>query len=173
MSFNTKHLSYEKNEPTFLRKLRSEYGDGSGVRNGRPNPRPTKKKDADDDDAPTYVDEENNEVISKEEYDALMRGDGDNKVAKDSGTIGNEDEETKSANYDGNDDAQGELQSSQAKQKQHFAGIGGAKKRKQAKRQENLSAYSMNLRLGADGKFWALSQRDTTSMNQRVVSEYI
>ncbi|QSS65442.1 hypothetical protein I7I51_06285 [Histoplasma capsulatum] len=133
MSFNTKHLSYEKNEPTFLRKLRSEYGDGSGVRNGRPNPRPTKKKDADDDDAPTYVDEENNEVISKEEYDALMRGDGDNKVAKDSGTIGNEDEETKSANYDGNDDAQGELQSSQAKQKQHFAGIGGAKKRKQAK----------------------------------------
>ncbi|KAG5300748.1 hypothetical protein I7I48_00542 [Histoplasma ohiense] len=132
MSFNAKHLSYEKNEPTFLRKLRSEYGDGSGFRNGRPNPRPTKKKDADDDDAPTYVDEESNEVISKEEYDALVRGDGDTKVAEDSGTIGNEDEETKS-NYDGNGGAQGELQSPQAKQKQHFAGIGGAKKRKQAK----------------------------------------
>jgi hypothetical protein len=33
------------------------------------------KKDDVDDDEPTYVDEESNEVISKEEYEALLRGD--------------------------------------------------------------------------------------------------
>ncbi|OJD28480.1 hypothetical protein ACJ73_00111 [Blastomyces percursus] len=133
MSFNAKNLSYEKNEPAFLRKLRSQYGDGSGVRNDRPSPHPTKKKDTDDDDAPTYVDETSNEIISKEEYDALMRGDSDNKIGKSSGNNGNENEKTRSTNDTGDGDEQGELQGPKAKQKQHFAGIGGAKKRKQAK----------------------------------------
>ncbi|KLJ11591.1 hypothetical protein EMPG_13227 [Blastomyces silverae] len=133
MSFNAKNLSYDKNQPAFLRKLRSEYGDGSGFRNDRPSPRPTKKKDADDDDAPTYVDEASNQIISKEEYDALVRGDSDDKIGKSSGNNGNEDEKTGSANDTGDGGEQGEPQGPKAKQKQHFAEIGGAKKRKQVK----------------------------------------
>ncbi|OAX83836.1 hypothetical protein ACJ72_01793 [Emergomyces africanus] len=129
MSFNAKNLSYDKREPAFLRKLRSEYGDGSGFRNDRPSPRPTKPKDDDDDDAPTYVDEESNEIISKAEYDSLVRGDRDNKSEEDSRNIGDENEQTKSAHECGGD-RQGEPQ---AKHKQHFAEIGGAKKRKQVK----------------------------------------
>ncbi|OJD15048.1 hypothetical protein AJ78_04671 [Emergomyces pasteurianus Ep9510] len=132
MSFNAKNLSYDKREPAFLRKLRSEYGDGSGFRNDRPNPRPTKMKDGDDDDAPTYVDEESNEVISKAEYDALVRGDRDNKTEENSKNIGDENEQTKSG-HEGDGDVQGKPQGGKAKPKQHFAEIGGAKKRKQAK----------------------------------------
>ncbi|EEQ89952.1 hypothetical protein RJZ56_004744 [Blastomyces dermatitidis] len=133
MSFNAKNLTYEKNEPAFLRKLRSQYGDGSGFRNDRPSPRPTKKKDADDDDAPTYVDEASNEIISKEEYDVLVRGDSDNKIGERSGNNRNENEKTRSTNDTGDGVDQGERQGPKAKRNQHFAEIGGAKKRKQAK----------------------------------------
>ncbi|PGH03540.1 ribosome assembly protein 1 [Blastomyces parvus] len=133
MSFNAKNLSYEKNEPAFLRKLRSEYGDGSGFRNDRPSPRPTKKKDADDDDAPTYVDEGSNEIISKEEYEALVRGDSDNTIGISSGNNGNENEKARPTNDTGDGGEQEEPQGPKDKQKQHFAEIGGAKKRKQAR----------------------------------------
>lgn len=61
-------------EPAFLQKLRGQYGNNDG-RLERPAMRPRKaKKDDDDDDAPVYVDEESNEVISKEDYQALVGG---------------------------------------------------------------------------------------------------
>ncbi|KAI1917812.1 hypothetical protein LOZ58_005106 [Ophidiomyces ophidiicola] len=73
MSFKAKNLTYEKSEPAFLRRLRNQYGDGTGERHGRSNVRPVKARDVADDE-PTYVDEESNEVISKEDYDAMLNG---------------------------------------------------------------------------------------------------
>ncbi|KAK2780774.1 hypothetical protein FQN53_000994 [Emmonsiellopsis sp. PD_33] len=136
MSFNAKNLSYDKNEPAFLRRLRGQYGDGSGFRNDRPNPRPTKKRDADDDDAPTYVDEESNEVISKEEYEALVKGDSEDKVAEDAGN-NNEDgsNETKALDTttSAGEESKAATETPGPKAKQQVAEIGGAKKRKQGK----------------------------------------
>lgn len=62
-----------------------------------------------------------------------MRGDSDSKIAEDSRNIGDENEQAKSAHDEGEGGAQGEPQGSKDKQKQPFAEIGGAKKRKQAK----------------------------------------
>ncbi len=61
-------------EPSFLRKLKSEYGGGDSHRHERPLARPRKKRigDEDDDDEPTYVDEGSNETISKSQYDTLI-----------------------------------------------------------------------------------------------------
>ncbi|PGH03245.1 hypothetical protein AJ79_07440 [Helicocarpus griseus UAMH5409] len=137
MAFNAKNLSYEKKEPAFLRKLRGEYGNGGGFRNDRPNPRPTKKRDADDDDdAPTYVDEASNEVISKEEYEALVKGDDDDKVAEDL-KENEQGDNNGQANTAARDETEGRAkvasESAKSKQKQQVAEIGGAKKRKQGK----------------------------------------
>ncbi|CRG84440.1 hypothetical protein PISL3812_01726 [Talaromyces islandicus] len=76
MAFNSKNLSYDRQEPAFLRKLR---GESSGVDSPRQErfsqrPRKPKNKDDDDDDAPTYVDEETNDTITKEDYEALLKG---------------------------------------------------------------------------------------------------
>ncbi|PSN65838.1 hypothetical protein BS50DRAFT_677181 [Corynespora cassiicola Philippines] len=74
MSFKAKDLSYDDTQPAFLRRLRGELaGDGSG-RHERPIPRNKRMKQDDEDDAPTYVLEESNESMSKEEYEALMAG---------------------------------------------------------------------------------------------------
>jgi hypothetical protein len=77
------------------------------------------KKDDVDDDEPTYVDEESNEVISKEEYEALLRGD---------------EKQQESSEQDGLASRQDTEKSDEgASLKQNLAGIGGPKKRKQAK----------------------------------------
>lgn len=91
MSFNAKNLTYgpstctksiyqilidipESNEPSFLRKLKSEYGGNNSGRHERPLARPRKHRgaDEDEDDAPTYVDEESHDTFTKTEYEALM-----------------------------------------------------------------------------------------------------
>ncbi|KAK8220037.1 hypothetical protein M8818_000453 [Zalaria obscura] len=64
------------NEPAFLRRLRAQNS-GNDDRHERQIARPRKPKDADDDDAPTYVIEESNDTLSKEEYEALVSGKGD------------------------------------------------------------------------------------------------
>lgn len=64
----------DSKEPAFLQRLKSQYGNPTG-RLERPVARPRLAKTDDDDDAPTYVDEESNEVLTKEEYEALVRGD--------------------------------------------------------------------------------------------------
>ncbi|GFF26328.1 hypothetical protein IFM46972_01743 [Aspergillus udagawae] len=120
MSFNAKNLAYENKQPAFLQKLRNQYGDTSG-RLERPIARPRlAKKDDVDDDEPTYVDEESNEVISKEEYEALLRGD--------------EKEQQSSEQQSGHELRQDtENPDVEGASKQNLAGIGGPKKRKQAK----------------------------------------
>ncbi|KAI9679028.1 MAG: hypothetical protein M1829_001698 [Trizodia sp. TS-e1964] len=72
MSFKAKNLSYELKEPSFLRKLKSEIGGSAEHRHERPLARPRKAKEADDDDEPTYVDEESHETITKAEYEVLV-----------------------------------------------------------------------------------------------------
>ena len=57
-----------------MRKLRGEYR-GENSRHERPLARPTKKKIGDDEDeGPTYVQEDSQETISRIEYDALVNG---------------------------------------------------------------------------------------------------
>jgi len=76
-------------QPAFLQKLRGQYGDNSG-RLERPALRPTRLKvpKDDEDEEPIYVDEESNEVISKEEYKTLVgengpKGEGEDITGKD------------------------------------------------------------------------------------------
>ena len=85
-------LDADAKEPTFLRKLKSQYGGGgSGGRVEGPAPIPRKLKVHDDDDEPTYIDEESNEVISKEQYETLMHGaPGKNGKDKDKESSGKE-----------------------------------------------------------------------------------
>lgn len=115
----------EAKEPAFLQKLRGHYGDTSG-RLERPSARPRKLKDKndEDDDAPVYVDEESNEVISKAEYEALVGGGIDQKdneaPTKDTPT------ENEQAS------AQSQTETSTGKQS-NLTEVGGPRKRKQAK----------------------------------------
>ncbi|KAE8356717.1 hypothetical protein BDV28DRAFT_126446 [Aspergillus coremiiformis] len=128
MSFKSKNLAYEAKEPAFLQRLRNQYGGTSG-RLERPIARPRRQKDDHgDDDEPTYVDEESNEVISKEEYEALLRE--SNKEAEDTEKDAPDQEQvTPQDNQEGKASAEKGTPIS----KQNMAEIGGPKKRKQAK----------------------------------------
>ena len=148
MSFNAKNLSYgstpcslvillfafidvgstEANEPAFLRRLKSQYGGGDGREN--PQRRPKKPKNEDDDDAPTYVEEGSHEVISKEEYEALVRGDDPEEENKDESTDFKAGQPTASLHGGVQEGTAG---TDGSKSRQNVAGIGGPKKRKQAK----------------------------------------
>ncbi|KAF2817210.1 uncharacterized protein BDZ99DRAFT_374688 [Mytilinidion resinicola] len=75
MSNKLKGLTFEANEPAFLRRLRGEATSGRDAsRHERPVARPKRAKGDDDDDAPTYVLEDGNESLSKAEYEALIAG---------------------------------------------------------------------------------------------------
>lgn len=115
----------EAKEPAFLQKLRGHYGDTSG-RLERPAARPRRLKDKneEDDDAPVYVDEESNEVISKAEYEALVGGGTDQKDDKASA----KDQSTEK----GQEDAQSQTETPAAKQS-NLTEVGGPRKRKQVK----------------------------------------
>ncbi|KAJ5312600.1 hypothetical protein PENANT_c007G08885 [Penicillium antarcticum] len=77
-------FEYDAKEPAFLQKLRGQYGSNAG-RLERPAVRATRLKvnKDDDDDEPTYVDEESNEVISKEDYKNLVRESGQTEESND------------------------------------------------------------------------------------------
>lgn len=101
--------------------MRNQYGEGSGFLQSRPNPRPVKQRDADDDDEPTYVDEESNEVLSKEQYLALVNGES------------LESEDVEKGNTEGDKTADGSGKKPQTSKASQGVEIGGVKKRKQAK----------------------------------------
>lgn len=111
----------EAKEPAFLQRLRGQYGTGdTSGRLERPAVRPRKAKDPKDDeeDEPVYIDEESNEVITKEEYKALAKGETANESE---GTT--QDQSTTEESF-----KQGE----QGKQS-NLTEVGGQRKRKQAK----------------------------------------
>ncbi|KAL4740903.1 hypothetical protein BDV11DRAFT_184229 [Aspergillus similis] len=123
MSFNAKNLAYDSKEPAFLQRLKSQFGNSSSGLE-RPSQRPRRIHDDKDDDEPTYVDAESNEVISKEDYEAMVKcGDPEIKQQKngveDRDAVANQDGDLKKAET--------------AISKQNLAEIGGPRKRKQAK----------------------------------------
>ncbi|KUM62846.1 hypothetical protein ACN42_g4251 [Penicillium freii] len=116
-------FEYDAKQPAFLQKLRGQYGDNTG-RLERPALRPTRLKvNKDDDDEPTYIDEESNEVISKEEYKALV---GENSP-KGEGEAGDSAKDNSTGNQD---KSQEELSTSK---QNNLTEVGGQRKRKQAK----------------------------------------
>ncbi|KXG47712.1 uncharacterized protein PGRI_015820 [Penicillium griseofulvum] len=116
-------FEYDAKQPAFLQKLRGQYGDNTG-RLERPALRPTRLKvnKDDDDDEPTYLDEESNEVISKEEYKALV---------EESGPKG-EDEASNLKDNSAGDQDKSQTEHSTSKQN-NLTEVGGQRKRKQAK----------------------------------------
>jgi Domain of unknown function (DUF4604) len=93
MAFNAKNLHYEKQEPAFLRRLRSENtSDRQQVSTARPrNPR----LENGDDDEPTIVDEQG-ETLTQNQYQQLIHGKSeDASVTKDISTITEADPESK------------------------------------------------------------------------------
>ena len=77
MSFKSKDLAYNAKEPAFLQRIRGHQS-GNGVdsdRHERPiaRPRGAARATNDNDDAPTYVVEDSNTTLSKEEYEALLK----------------------------------------------------------------------------------------------------
>ncbi|KAJ5399925.1 hypothetical protein N7465_010414 [Penicillium sp. CMV-2018d] len=117
-------FEYDAKQPAFLQKLRGQYGDNTG-RLERPALRPTRLKvnKDDDDDEPTYIDEESNEVISKEEYKALV---GENSP-KGEGEAGDSVKDTSTGDQD---KSQAELSTNK---QNNLTEVGGQRKRKQAK----------------------------------------
>ncbi|KAL8944707.1 MAG: hypothetical protein Q9216_000276 [Gyalolechia sp. 2 TL-2023] len=74
MTFNAKNLTYESNEPAFLRKLKGQYGDTASARHQQRSARPRKQRNSaeEDEDEPLYLHGANpHEPLSKAEYDAL------------------------------------------------------------------------------------------------------
>ncbi|KAL3474132.1 hypothetical protein BJX99DRAFT_232233 [Aspergillus californicus] len=121
MSQNAKNLSYDAKEPAFLQRLRGHYGNTSGSLERPISQRPRRPRDVDDDDSPTYVDAESNEVISKKDYEAMVNP--VDKQAKSDEVNGEE----KPTAENGADPKEA------ASSKQNLAEIGGPRKRKQAK----------------------------------------
>ncbi|KAL6237245.1 hypothetical protein BDW75DRAFT_89331 [Aspergillus navahoensis] len=123
MSFNAKNLAYDAKEPAFLQRLRGQHGNISGGLE-RPSQRPRRVRDNNDDDGPTYVDAESNEVISREDYEAMVNG-GDQETkqsengVKDKDAVADQDGDSKKAKS--------------TPLKQNVTEIGGPRKRKQAK----------------------------------------
>lgn len=70
-------LHYEKQEPAFLRRLRGEHSASDGRQNIQfARPKKDRLKPADDDDEPTIVGEDG-EVVGKEEFQRLVKGNVD------------------------------------------------------------------------------------------------
>lgn len=80
MTFNAKNLSYEKQEPAFLRRLRAENPSEMPVA------RPRKPRlGTGDDEGPTIVDQQG-ETITEKEYQDMVRGSSDCAFVLDGGS---------------------------------------------------------------------------------------
>ncbi|KAJ4376232.1 hypothetical protein N0V83_001515 [Neocucurbitaria cava] len=120
MSFKAKDLHFDSSQPAFLQRLRGQLAGGDSARHEQPIPRNKRLKQDDEDDAPTYVLEETNQSLTKEEYDALVSG-----KAKD------ESEHATAESAVKENAAEGDMK---PKQKDKIAEVGAnAKKRKVAK----------------------------------------
>ena len=72
------NLEFDRGQPSFLRRLRGEItgqSDGDPDRHVNPVARPKRAKrlDADEDDGPTYVMEDTNATLTKDEYEILVK----------------------------------------------------------------------------------------------------
>ncbi|KAG0123617.1 hypothetical protein HOY82DRAFT_618971 [Tuber indicum] len=75
MSKGPRNLTYEMEEPAFLRRLRQQHSGGGGGPERYIAPRNKKRPTDEDDDAPTYVlDEGSGETLSRKEFEAMNSG---------------------------------------------------------------------------------------------------
>jgi hypothetical protein len=123
MSFKAKDLQYDDRQPAFLRRLRGEISGSVSDPDRQINPvarakGPSRLKNDDEDDGPTYVMENTNESLSKEEYEALVNG----KDEKEHKSADAADSASKNAAED--------AESTRAKQK--VAAVGGPGKKRKA-----------------------------------------
>ena len=109
----------DNSQPAFLQRLRGQLTSGDTARHEQPIARNKRmKKDDDEDDAPTYVMEETNQSLTKEEYEAFVSG-KDGKGEDDA---------------DGTGQLEKESQTTATKPKEKIAEVGAnTKKRKAAK----------------------------------------
>lgn len=128
---NRAQILIDANEPSFLRKLRSEYGGSDSIRHERPLARPRKQiKDGEDDDHPTYVVEDTQDTMSKEAYDELL---GSTKKVDETAEKGLAPPKQSDENHE--QTVNSPILSSQdpVPAKEHTAAIGGSNKRRLAK----------------------------------------
>ena len=120
----------ESKEPAFLRRLRGEVGGQDSARHERPLARPRKPKtpNEDDDDAPTYVDEDSHDVVSKDEYEALIEKEGSIKPGCETAADTLSDADHKRQEPSASNGA-----SEAATPREHVATIGSSSKRRLAK----------------------------------------
>lgn len=122
MAFNAKNLHYDKNEPSFLRKLKGEFSGLDGRHNvqiARPKKDRLKTEDDDEDD-PVILDEQG-ERVEKADFERRMRG-----------ADGNDNQDGKEPVQDGKEENLG----GNPGDRQHIAEIGSSansKKRKVVK----------------------------------------
>ncbi|KAL1647623.1 hypothetical protein SLS61_007253 [Didymella pomorum] len=118
MSFKAKDLHFDNSQPAFLQRLRGQMQGEDSARHERQIPRNKRLKQDDEDDAPTYVLEDTNQSMTKEEYEEFV---GKKKTEED-GDI----EQKDSANQPTKDDI--------AKPKDKITEVGtNSRKRKAAK----------------------------------------
>ncbi|KAF3049277.1 hypothetical protein E8E11_003722 [Didymella keratinophila] len=72
MSFKAKDLHFDNSQPAFLQRLRGQMQGEDSARHERPIPRNKRLKQEDEDDAPTYVLEDTNQSMTKEEYEEFI-----------------------------------------------------------------------------------------------------
>ncbi len=127
MTFNAKNLHYEKQEPAFLRRLRSENtSDRHNVSIARPR---KPRLETGDDDGPTIVDEQGENVTEKEYQDLLLGKTESATQPVDTATVAKSESDADPKRGL----SEGPHSRAQAREKHSAAGSGGPKKRKQGK----------------------------------------
>lgn len=124
-----KNLSYDSTLPPFLQRMQAAQGHNDG-RHERAIARPKRARTQadEDDDAPTYVDE-GNDVVSRADYEALVRLDGsEDKVEEDKG-----DAKAKAPGTSSEDAGPKAGEARENRDKEKIATIGVSKKRKTGK----------------------------------------
>jgi hypothetical protein len=113
--------------------MRGESGGVDSVRHEHPaqRPRKPKNKDDEDDDAPTYVDEETNDTITKEDYEALLKGSEDKPET--TGAEGDGDAGSGESKEPTASSAQASNTTDAPKTQEKMAEIGSQKRKKQAR----------------------------------------
>ena len=123
MSFKSKNLQFDANEPAFLRRLRGEVRgevqDPDRQINPVALPKKPKRLEKDEDDAPTYVLEGSDATISKAEYEALT---------------GKHTEDENKTGDPKNNEQEKEETSDRSKPTQKVAGVGAASRKRKAAR---------------------------------------
>ncbi|KAL8995594.1 MAG: hypothetical protein Q9169_004705 [Polycauliona sp. 2 TL-2023] len=138
MSFNAKNLTYESKDPSFLRRLRGEFGATDSARHQRQQARPKRLRNTDeeDDDQPVYIhDQDPSEVLTKAEYDALVNAPSTSTEQQRSVEETSLDTDVQASKENGSipqADPAGQVQAESAA-KEKTAGIGGSLKKRSAK----------------------------------------